>query len=402
MIDVGTWAQVRLVAGREIRERGGSRSFKVSTGVILLVVVALIVVPTFFSTDEPTEWELGVIGPTPAGFEAALDLAAASQGADVTIVNLPDDADPDEAATDVDAVLVDGTDLVAEDTPPDGLTAAVSVAAGQSRLLERLAEAGLEPDEAAEALDVTPVEVRTTEDAEDTTASEPVAFLGVVALMIAIQGYGAWVLTGVLEEKSNRVVELIVAAMPARALLAGKVLGIGLLGLGQMLLTAVVGLGVAAAVDVVDVPLDLLPALLSVLVWFVLGFAFYAVGYAAAGSLVNRQEDAQSAAGPLTYLVLAAYFIALIVVTPDPESTAARIVSFIPPIAPMAMPPRITQGAAEPWEIVGSVVVMLVGTWLMVRLAGRIYEQSLLRSGARIKLLAAIREARARRDEAAA
>ena len=94
--------------------------------------------------------------------------------------------------------------------------------------------------------------------------------------------------------------------------------------------------------------------------------------------------------------------IALIVVTPDPESTAARIVSFIPPIAPMAMPPRITQGAAEPWEIVGSVVVMLVGTWLMVRLAGRIYEQSLLRSGARIKLLAAIREARARRDEAAA
>lgn len=402
MIDVGTWAQVRLVAGREIRERGGSRSFKVSTGVILLVVVALIVVPTFFSTDEPTEWELGVIGPTPAGFEAALDLAAASQGADVTIVNLPDGADPDEAATDVDAVLVDGTDLVAEDTPPDGLTAAVSVAAGQSRLLERLAEAGLEPDEAAEALDVAPVEVRTTEDAEDTTASEPVAFLGVVALMIAIQGYGAWVLTGVLEEKSNRVVELIVAAMPARALLAGKVLGIGLLGLGQMLLTAVVGLGVAAAVDVVDVPLDLLPALLSVLVWFVLGFAFYAVGYAAAGSLVNRQEDAQSAAGPLTYLVLAAYFIALIVVTPDPESTAARIVSFIPPIAPMAMPPRITQGAAEPWEIVGSVVVMLVGTWLMVRLAGRIYEQSLLRSGARIKLLAAIREARARRDEAAA
>ena len=402
MIDVGTWAQVRLVAGREIRERGGSRSFKVSTGVILLVVVALIVVPTFFSTDEPTEWELGVIGPTPAGFEAALDLAAASQGADVTIVHLPDDADPDEAATDVDAVLVDGSDLVAEDTPPDGLTAAVSVAAGQSRLLERLAEAGLEPDEAAEALDVTPVEVRTTEDAEDTTASEPVAFLGVVALMIAIQGYGAWVLTGVLEEKSNRVVELIVAAMPARALLAGKVLGIGLLGLGQMLLTAVVGLVVAAAVDVVDVPLDLLPALLSVLVWFVLGFAFYAVGYAAAGSLVNRQEDAQSAAGPLTYLVLAAYFIALIVVTPDPESTAARIVSFIPPIAPMAMPPRITQGAAEPWEIVGSVVVMLVGTWLMVRLAGRIYEQSLLRSGARIKLLAAIREARARRDEAAA
>ncbi len=402
MIDVGTWAQVRLVAGREIRERGGSRSFKVSTGVILLVVVALIVVPTFFSTDEPTEWELGVIGPTPAGFEAALDLAAASQGADVTIVHLPDDADPDEAATDVDAVLVDGSDLVAEDTPPDGLTAAVSVAAGQSRLLERLAEAGLDPDEAAEALDVTPVEVRTTEDAEDTTASEPVAFLGVVALMIAIQGYGAWVLTGVLEEKSNRVVELIVAAMPARALLAGKVLGIGLLGLGQMLLTAVVGLVVAAAVDVVDVPLDLLPALLSVLVWFVLGFAFYAVGYAAAGSLVNRQEDAQSAAGPLTYLVLAAYFIALIVVTPDPESTAARIVSFIPPIAPMAMPPRITQGAAEPWEIVGSVVVMLVGTWLMVRLAGRIYEQSLLRSGARIKLLAAIREARARRDEAAA
>jgi ABC-2 type transport system permease protein len=398
-----SWSQIRLVAEREVRERGGSRSFKVSTVLTIMLVVGLIVVPTLFDDDGPTEWELGVIGETPAGFEQALDLAVAAQGATVTIVHLPDDADPDEASadSDLDAVLVDGTDLVAEEAPPDGLTAAVGLASSQSRLLEQLAAAGLEPEEASEALDVDPVEVRTTEDAEDSSTAEGAAFLGVIALFIAINSYGAWVLTGVLEEKSSRVVELIVAAMPARALLAGKVLGIGLLGIGQLVVVGVVGLAVAVAADVTDVPSSLVPALASILVWFILGFAFYAVGYAAAGSLVSRQEDAQSAASPLAYLVLIAYFVSLGVVAPNPESLASQILSFVPPIAPMAMPARIAQDAAEPWEIAGSIVAMILGIWLMVRLAGAIYEQSLLRTGARIKLWTAVREAWAnrRRDD---
>lgn len=396
MRDLTRWDQIRLVATREVKERGGSRSFKVSTAVSVVIVVALIVVPTFFSDDGPTEWELGLIGDTPAGFEATLELAVASQGAELTIVRLPDDADAEEASADgdVDAVLR-GRELVSEEEPPGGLAAAVNLALSQSSLLEQLADAGLEPDEAAEAIDIEPVEVRTTESSEEDGTAEAAAFIGVVALFIAINSYGAWVLTGVLEEKASRVVELIVAAMPARALLAGKVLGIGVLGIAQLLIIGAAGVVAALAVDLTDVPASLIPALASILVWFVLGFALYAVGYAAAGSLVSRQEDAQSAAGPMAYVILSAYFLTLGVVAPNPESTAARILSQLPPLAPMAMPSRIAQDAAAGWEIALSVVIMLVSIWLMVRLAGRIYEQSLLRTGARIKLRTALRDARA-------
>lgn len=397
------WQHIRLVASREVRERGGSKSFLVSTALTIVGVVALVVVPTFFSSDSTTEWELGVIGAAPEGFEETLHLAVATQDAEVTVVHLPEDTDPDDASADgdYDAVLVDGRELVAAESPPDGLVSAVGLAVTQTQLLERLAAAGLTTEESAEALDLTPVEVRTDADADADDASGAAAFIGVIVLFIAINSYGAWVLTGVLEEKASRVVELIVAAMPARALLAGKVLGIGLLGIGQLIIIGVAGLIAAVAVGVTDVPLDLLPTFGWVVLWFVLGFAFYAVGYAAAGSLVSRQEDAQSASSPLVYVVLAAYFVTLGVVAPNPESTVARIVSQIPPVAPMAMPARIAQGVVEPWEIALSIVLMLLATWGMIRLAGRIYEQSLLRSGARIKLLAAIREARGSRRSAA-
>ncbi|MBK5224460.1 MAG: ABC transporter permease [Acidimicrobiia bacterium] len=392
------WEQVRLVAGREIRERGGSRSYLVSTVVTVVLVLAMVAVPAiFFGDDDPPVWELAVIGETPDSFDEVLRLAVSSQGASVELVHLPEGTDPDGAAADSDAVLVDGFELVSQEEPPDGLRSAVSIAATQARLLQQLADAGLEPEEAAEAITAPPVEVRTVEETEDDGPASGVAFIGVIAMFIAINSYGAWVLTGVLEEKSSRVVEVIVSAMPARALLAGKVLGIGVLGIGQLLLTACAALAAAVALDVTDVPLDLLGSLVSLVVWFVLGFAFYAVGYAAAGSLVSRQEDAQSAASPLAYIVLASYFISIGVITPNPEALVARVLSFVPFLAPMAMPPRIAQGAAEPWEIAGTIVAMLLGIWLMVRLASRIYEQSLLRSGAPIKMRAAVREALASR-----
>ena len=388
--------QIRLVAGREIRERGGSRSFKVSTVVTVVIVLAIVVVPTWFADDDGEEWTIAVVGEAPQAFVPALDATAAAQSAEVEVDELPAGADPQAALDDgADAVLVDG-DIVTEDEISDSLRSAISVAWGQAQVVDGLTEAGLEPDEAVAALEIQPVEFTTvdgaTDDEEDGTR-EAAAFIGVVALFIAINSYGAWVLTGVLEEKSSRVVEIIVSAIPPRSLLAGKVLGIGVLGLAQLLLVAAIGLVAAVAVGVTDVPLALVPAVASMLVWFVLGFAFYAVGYAAAGSLVSRQEDAQSAASPLAFLVLGAYFVSLLVVGPNPESVAAMICSFIPFTAPLAMPARIAQDAAAPWEIAVSIGSMLVGIWLMVRLAASIYERSLLQTGAPIQLWTAVREA---------
>ncbi len=392
--------QVRLVAGREIRERGGSRSFKASTVITLLIVLALVIVPTLFQSDDPEEWTVAVVGSVPDTFAPALDAAAASQDASVEIVALPagivTDADSlDVVLGDADAVLVDGR-VVTDDEVDAGLRSALSAAWVQSHLLQGLTDTGLDPAEAAAALDIPPVEFATTDEAdgnEDSGTREAAAFVGVIALFIAINSYGTWVLTGVLEEKSSRVVEVVISAIAPRALLAGKVLGIGLLGLLQLTVVAVVGLGTAIAIGVTEVPTALVPAVASMVVWFVLGFAFYAVGYAAAGSLATRQEDAQSAASPLAMLVLGAYLVSLLVVGPNPDSVAAMVCSFIPFTAPLAMPARIAQDAAAPWEIAVSITSMLVGTWLMIRLAASIYERSLLQTGAPIKPWTAIREA---------
>lgn len=389
------WTHVRLVAGREIRERGGSRSFKASTIVTLVLVLGLVLIPASLRDDDPEEWTIAVVGEVPAAFEPALNAAAATYGAEAVVVPLPSGTTSEEALDSHDAVLSDG-EVVTDGDVAAGLRSALTSAWAQGQVLDGLADAGLDEGEAMDALQFEPIEFTSlegdVEEDEDAAAQEAAAFIGVIALFIAINSYGAWVLTGVLEEKTSRVVEIIVSAVPPRALMAGKVLGIGLLGLGQLVLVGTIGLVAAVAAGVTEVPLALVPAVGSILVWFVLGFAFYAVGYAAAGSLVSRQEDAQSAASPLAMLVLGAYFVSLFVVSPDPDGIPAMICSFIPFTAPLSMPARVAQGAVAPWEIAVSITSMLVSTWLMIRLAAGIYERSLLRTGAPIRLWTAIRE----------
>lgn len=157
-------------------------------------------------------------------------------------------------------------------------------------------------------------------------------------------------------------------------------------GLAIVVLAA---LAAAAASDALpDVELGATAA--ALLLWFLLGFAFYAVGYAAAGSLVSRQEDAQSAVTPMVAIVMVAYFASLAVVVPDPDGALARVVSLLPPVAPLAMPARTAAGAVAPWEVVLAVVLMVAATWLMITLAARVYENAILRSGARVPLREAL------------
>ena len=131
-------------------------------------------------------------------------------------------------------------------------------------------------------------------DKKTTDAATAVAYIGSLLLLMTLAIYGQWVLTGVVEEKSNRVVELILSTVRPRHLMAGKVIGIGLLGLGQLALIA--GLAsVLLAAGVFDAPASLGGSLALIIPWFALGFALYAVAYAAAGALASRQQDANSA-----------------------------------------------------------------------------------------------------------
>ncbi len=174
--------------------------------------------------------------------------------------------------------------------------------------------------------------------------------------------------------------------------MAGKVLGIGILGLAQLVIVVVAAAAAALAVDLVEVPQVAAGTAGSLLLWFVLGFAFYSVAYAAVGALVSRMEEAQSVATPLTLVGVGAYLVAFIALE-NPDGAVAQVTTFLPPVAPFVVPIRVANDAISLWETAASVVVMLVITYGLVRLAGRVYSGAILSVGRRMRLREAWRSA---------
>jgi ABC-2 type transport system permease protein len=206
--------------------------------------------------------------------------------------------------------------------------------------------------------------------------------------------FGQFVAQGVVEEKSSRVVELLLATMRPWQLLAGKIIGLGLLGFLQMLVIAVVGVAGALAFDVVSVPGRLIGTVVTVVAWFVVGYAFYASVFAAAASLVSRQEDLGSVITPASIVLILGFVIA-IQAAQDPGSTLATVTSFLPGMSPMVMPVRQAAGDAAWWEVGVAVLVMLVAIAVVVRIGGRVYAGALLRTGGKVKLREALKAERA-------
>ena len=389
---------VYLVALREVRERVRSRAFVVSTAFTLLLVIGALAAVAFLSEAGTPAYEVGIVGPRPAGLDDALSLAAAASGALVGTEPLADrpaaEAALEEGRIDA-ALLPDGTILVSSRRQAD-LESLLTFALRQAGFVERLTTAGIPPEELADLLlPAGPVRVEALDGGDnDGGAGLAVATAGVIVLFVVISSYGQWVLTGVLEEKANRVVELVVAAVPVRRLLAGKVAGIGLLGLIQMLLLVGIGLGAGVSLGLFEMPHTALATAVWAVVWFLLGYAFYAVIFAAAGSLVSRQEEAQAAAMPIALAAVVVYLAVFILVIPDPGSTVSRVLSFLPPAAPIAFPARIALDAVAPWEPFAAAVVMVTAVYGVVRLAARVYAGALLTSGARLGWGQAWRSAR--------
>ena len=260
---------------------------------------------------------------------------------------------------------------------------------------EALRQAGLDQEQAARALSPEPLALTTVEPVDENAQDRGgFAFVAVLLLYGQLISMGYFVAMGVVEEKSSRVVELLLAAVRPRHLLAGKILGLGLLGLAQLLLIAVVGLGLGAAGGALDIDGDVLVAAALALAWFVVGYAFYAAAFGCAASLVSRQEDLQSVISPLTIVLMIGFFVSFAVLD-DPDGTVAQVTSFLPPVAPMTMPPRIALGEASTVEIVGALAVTTAATALLIPLAARIYRGGVLRTGGAMKLRDAWRAARA-------
>lgn len=369
---------IALVARREIRERLRSRAFLFSTLFLLLIVGASTGLTGAFSAQ--TTYKVAVTAPAPQGLTAALKRAAEPFDAKVRLHVLASAAAAREelAAKKVDAVLLLRDDRLVFRTNVDAKLAAVADTA--VRGLRR----HLPP-----APELTPA----TLEAPSPTSSDAevaVAVFGSMLMIIALSVYGQWVLVGVVEEKSNRVVELILSTVRPRHLLAGKVIGIGLLGVAQLVLVA----GLAAtliAAGAFDAPAGLAGSVALVIPWFALGFALYAVAFAAAGALASRQQDAATAGQPVTLTLAAAYFIGYVVVSADSSGTLAHALTLFPLTAPLVLPARSALVGVPLWEHALAIVLILASIYALVRLAGRLYANGVLRSGPRIDVRTAWR-----------
>lgn len=393
--DRGTW---RLVAHRDFWYRLRDKGFLISTAITMTVLTGLILIRAYGGGGTPT-FDLGLLGSGSGRLGPLVVRAADSQGAKVRTEPVADRATAQAGLKDgsLDAVLVDGTRLLAQRDAPGQLVSAVQTAVVADAIRATLEANDVPADEISHILNPAPVPVGSIEPQDpnrDTNSS--VAFIAVVILYGQLFGYGVWVATGVIEEKASRVVEILLSTIRARQLLAGKILGIGALGLLQLVAIAVYSIVLASLTGALELPAHALGTAALAIGWFVLGFAFYASLFAVAGSLVSRMEELQNVIVPLNLVILVSFFLS-IGATSDPSSTLSRIVSIVPFSAALSMPVRITLGAATPLEIVASLVIMIASTAWLIPLAGRLYSGAVLRTGARVKLSDAWRSTSERR-----
>ena len=388
----GSAAMVRLVAAREISARVRDKNFIVSSVVIIVLLVGMLGLQVALgSGGEATR--VGLVGDSDR-LQPALEAQAGALGTDVDIVELDSETAARTAIEDgdVDGVLVAepnrDPELLVERTAGGELQALVQGAVSQLAVADQLAEAGIS------RLDVPEVAVRALHPGADEDGQRVLmAMIGVGVLYGLLILFGQFVAQGVVEEKASRVVELLLATMRPWQLLAGKIVGLGLLGLAQIVLIAVVGVGGALAFDLVDIPDELVGTAVSVVLWFVLAYAFYAAIFAVAASLVSRQEDLNTVVMPTVLLLVAAFAVG-IQAAAAPDGTLAEVTSFVPGLSPMVMPVRQATGDVAAWEIAVAVVLMLVALALVVRLGGRIYAGALLRTGGRTTMREALKAER--------
>lgn len=383
----GRWRHPWLVARREWNQRVRTVAFRISTLVSILIVVALILVPDTYSGAARRERTVGLVGDSSPQLPALVRATGDQLGLAVETRGFADEAAGRAAlrSGDVSVLLVDQRELVWKAETDDELKAVVASAVQTLERQEAIGELDLSSGEEQRLLASADLPSTSLEPvAQDRSEREELAWIGLLVLFMAIAFYGGFLLVGVVEEKSSRVVEVLLSRLRPTELLAGKILGIGLVGLAQLGLvaaSALVALRFSENTTATTTP----STVAWIVVWFILGYGFYSVLYATAGSLVSRQEEAQSIQFPISAILIVAYFISM-EAAQSPDSVAAVVGSLFPPTAPMVTIVRIAYGSVPWWQIVLSVALIGVTIYGMVQLAGRIYAGAVLRFGRRLRL----------------
>jgi ABC-2 type transport system permease protein len=384
---------VGLVARREISERLRGRILKVGTLVILAVVAGGILIPKLHGSSATPPQRVGIVGASSDELTKIVEFAGQESDTPVRLEAQPNLATAKRSLRDgnLDVVVVDGNRIVVN-TPVGGnntsdTASLVQALAPTLGVLDAYHDAGLTE---AQILQVSHAKEAPIESLSAGTRAKQVnavSIIGLILLFTMLTQYTTWILMGVMQEKASRVVEVLLATVRPIQLLGGKVLGIGLVAMGQATLIVVFALSLSAAVGS-----DLLKGtntlvLASTLLWLVLGYAFYCWVYAAAGSLAERQDQVQTLAFPLSLPMIVGYVTSIIAASSaSGPSIYIRVFAFFPPTAPFAMPVLVGLHAVTWWAFMVSVALTLVATFFTARVAATVYRRAVLRSGGQVRL----------------
>lgn len=386
-----------LIAERDFRERVRSRTFILATALLVVLAVGGVVAANlgkgFF--DGTKTRTVALVDP-PEGMATTLNAMGAAFGMTIKTPNYADAPGATAAlnAGTVDAVVVGVSAARFRDNADSDLESIVSQAARVTGMAQQLGDAGLPPETVQGILSPPPIAVSYTDPDGNGEKNAGAAFVMAIVLFGALMTYNQWILMGVIEEKSTRIVEVLLAVVPPWQLLTGKLLGVLSVAVAQM---AVVGAAFLAALAVaggVSLPQVSAGGVIVAVIWFVLGLLFYSVAFAAVGATVSRQEDASAAAAPLTMMLMAAYFVSIFLSTSASGSVAAQILSFVPPAAPLIVPVSYALGTVSVLRLALTIAVMCLAIVGVSWLGGRLYAGAVLQTGPRLGIRDTLRTIR--------
>lgn len=408
-----SWARsVYLVGRRELLTRIRGKVFVVGTivTVALLGLYAVLQLTVFDNISSTSTYRLAFTAQTQA-LRAPVAAAGSSLGFKVRATEVSDVAAAEARVKDgtLDA-LVTGSpthpQVVVRSQIDSVLRGALDSVVRQEALNAELSQAGLDPAAVQARALRAGIHLEVLQPIKPHAAELPIA--GAVLaffLYLFINIYGGLIAQGVVTEKASRVVEVLLSTLRPGQLLLGKVLGVGLTGLLQFLIIAGCGLAFTVPTHILALPGAAVGSVLGGVLWFVLGFLLYALLLATSASLVSRVEDVQATSIPVTMILVLAWLLAYVLfipqisaatqgtVVPAGVENLGTIASLIPFFSPVLMPIRIAAGDVPLWQGVLAVALTVASIAGVTWLGARVYANSVLRFGARVRFRDALRRA---------
>ena len=382
------WAIVTL---REVMVKMRDRTYLVSTLVTLLLIGGSVLFSGYMSS-RGEDYTVAVADTAASEVIAAADdlgkeddgntsFEAVSAGSEEDALQLVRDED-------ADAALLRGADgtwtLTGRDEIASGLRGPVSDALTAYVLDTNAAAAGTTAAELTAGSELT--EELLEGDAENSALAAAVGFVFSFLFYMAAIIFGMAIATSVLEEKQNRVVEILATAIPIRQLLYGKVAGNTILAIVQLALyagAALLAMNITGAAEMLGF---IIPVSGWFLVFFLVGFLILAAGWAMLGSMASRTEDLNSSSTPVMAVIFAALFAGMFA-----KGQLLVVASFVPVISSVAMPIRMLGTEVPLWETLASLALALAAAYALLVFSARIYRRAVMQSGGALTLRKAMK-----------